>query len=112
MKIIKDINSTYRSPALSSGNRVLKWAIWVTAKIKFNSDEVERLEGYNFDELTLPLVYELYTGELELINSEIIDPLPEYEITKVIERLRAELHGKLSEIQEKLIEEFDFEVEK
>ncbi|WP_210511687.1 hypothetical protein [Natronogracilivirga saccharolytica] len=109
--MLNDINSTFRSPALSSSNRVLKWAIWVTARIKFTSDEAERLDGYNFDGLTSPLEYEMFTGELELINFEIVDPLPEQEITKRIERLRTELNDKLLEIQESLVDEFDFQIE-
>ncbi|MDR8391370.1 hypothetical protein NC796_09490 [Aliifodinibius sp. S!AR15-10] len=115
MEVLDDINRTYKSPALSSGNKVLKWAIWVATKIRFNPDEIEALEDYDFEELISPLDYDIYYGEkgkeLEIINSEIIDLLTEHEISARFDALRTELDLKLDEVQERLTNEFDFEIE-
>lgn len=113
MKILSNINSTYRSPALATGNTVHKWSIAVTCKFKFNHKEMNKLGGFNFDIITKPLTYNIYDGggELELINSEIIDSLPEHEIDQKIDYLRKELKAKVNEVKEHLIKEFDFEVE-
>lgn len=60
------------------------------------------------------MTYKFYNGggEIELINSEIIETLPEHEIEKKIDYLRKELQAKTIEVIDYLIKEFEFEVEK
>jgi|GEM_PF-1029477 hypothetical protein len=109
-KINFDIVNKLEQPVVKFTGKDDRFMILVHKSIEFTSREMEQLEKLNLDEYLLPVTHESNGEEIRLINSELINYLPEKELKAKFEYLENELIKRADSFIQKLIEEFDFEL--